>query len=64
MIRGTCILPEGTGTSVKVCVFAADEFHEELKQVGADMIGNEQFLTDIGNEKIEFDKIICSQEMI
>ena len=30
MIRGTCVLPAGTGKEVRVCVFADNEFHEEL----------------------------------
>ena len=30
MIRGTCVLPAGTGKEVKVCVFADLEFHEDL----------------------------------
>ena len=64
MIRGTCILPEGTGKSVKVCVFAAKDLHDELTAVGADIIGNESTLLDIANGNIEFDKLICSQEMV
>jgi len=44
MIRGTCVLPSGTGKEVKVCVFADGEFHQELKEVGADFIGNDQTL--------------------
>ena len=41
MIRGTCILPAGTGKEVKVCVFADSAFHEDLKAVGADIIGTD-----------------------
>jgi len=64
MIRGTCVLPAGTGKEVKVCVFADPEFHSELTAAGADVIGDEQVMTDIGNGKIEFDKIICTQDHI
>ena len=64
MIRGTCILPEGTGKEVKVCVFASSELHEELQAAGADIIGSEDTLADIASEKIEFDKLLCSQDMI
>lgn len=60
MIRGTCVLPAGTGKEVKVCVFADPEFHDQLTAVGADVIGDDQIMTDIGNGKIEFDKIICT----
>jgi hypothetical protein len=41
MIRGTCVLPAGTGKEVKVCVFADGEFHADLKSVGADFIGTD-----------------------
>lgn len=64
MIRGTCTLPAGTGKEVKVCVFAGSELHDELKAVGADILGDEKTLLDIANEKIEFDKLLCSQEMV
>ena len=29
-VRGTCVLPAGTGTEVKICVFAGQEFHDEV----------------------------------
>jgi large subunit ribosomal protein L1 len=64
MIRGTCILPSGTGKEIKVCVFADGEFHSELKEAGADILGNDQVLIDIGNGNVPFDKIICTQEHI
>ena len=60
MIRGTCVLPAGTGKEVKVCVFADGEFHSDLKEVGADFIGNDQTILDIANGIIPFDKIICT----
>lgn len=41
MIRGTCVLPAGTGKEVRVCVFADGEFHEQLKEIGADVIGDD-----------------------
>lgn len=40
-IRGTCVLPAGTGNVVKVCVFASDEFHAELRAIGVEQIGND-----------------------
>ena len=63
-VRGICILPAGTGKEVKICVFAGEEFHEELKANGADFIGNDQMLQDIGDGKIEFDKIIATPEQM
>ena len=60
-IRGTCILPAGTGNEVKVCVFTDEELHENAKAAGADVIGDENLLKEISQgAKIEFDKIICT----
>jgi len=64
MIRGTCVLPSGTGREVKVCVFAASDFHAELEAVGADIIGTEQILKDIADNKVDFDKLIAAQDQI
>lgn len=64
MIRGTCVLPAGTGKEIKVCVFADNEFHDALKEVGADFIGSDQILADIAAGIVPFDKIICTQEHI
>ena len=64
MIRGTCVLPAGTGKEIKVCVFADSEFHDDLRAVGADVIGSEETIADIAEGKIEFDKIICTQEFV
>uniref|UniRef100_A0A7S3CND1 Ribosomal protein n=1 Tax=Strombidium rassoulzadegani TaxID=1082188 RepID=A0A7S3CND1_9SPIT len=63
-IRGTCILPAGTGKEVRICVFADSEFHDELEKVGADAIGSDEMLAEFAKGNIEFDKIICTQEFL
>ena len=62
MIRGTCLLPSGTGKEVKLCVFSSSDFHDDLKSVGADIIGNEDTLKEIAAGNIDFDKLICTEE--
>ena len=64
MIRGTCILPNGTGKEIKVCVFADKEFHNDLTEAGADIIGTDQIISEIADGKIDFDKMLCTQEYI
>ena len=64
MIRGTCVLPAGTGKEIKVCVFADQEFHEDLTEAGADVIGSDAILTEIANGNIPFDKLICTQDYL
>lgn len=64
MIRGTCVLPAGTGKEIKVCVFADNEMHAQLREVGADFIGNDQIIQEISEGKVPFDKILCTDEFI
>ena len=64
MIRGTCVLPGGTGKDVRVVVFSDVELHDQLVAAGADAIGNDKILKDFSNGEINFDKIICTPEQI
>ena len=61
-MRGTCILPAGTGQTVRVCVFADKEFHEQLGVLGADVIGSDAVIKEMSEGTINFDKIIATQE--
>ena len=63
-IRGTCVLPAGTGKEVKICVFANNEFHSDLEKAGADFIGTDKTIAAIGEGNIEFDKIIATPEFM
>ena len=44
MVRGTVVLPNGVGKSIKVLVFAKGEKEKEAKEAGADFIGAEEFV--------------------
>ena len=59
-VRGTCVLPAGTGKQVKICVFAGEEFAKQIQEIGEIQIGNEAVLKDISEGKTEFDKIIAT----
>lgn len=61
-IRGTCMLPAGTGKDVKVCVFADKEFNDKLVEAKADIIGDDHILKQIAEGTIEFDKIIATPD--
>ena len=43
-IRGTCVLPAGTGKEIKIAVFADKEMENEVKAAGADYFGNDELL--------------------
>lgn len=62
-IRGTCVLPAGTGKEQKICVFTGGDMHEDATKAGADMIGNDKLLLEMAEGgKIEFDRIIATPD--
>lgn len=59
-IRGTCVLPAGTGKTVKVCVFADAEMESKVLEAGADVFGTADLIKQMGEGKIDFDKLIAT----
>jgi len=64
MIRGTVVLPHGTGKSVRVAAFVSPEKEAEAKKAGADIVGSEILLADIAAGKIDFDVLVTSGDMM
>ena len=64
MVRGVVSLPNGTGKSVRVAVFAKDEKAEEAKAAGADIVGGDDLAKQIQDGKIDFDRCIASPDMM
>ena len=64
MVRGTVDLPNGTGKSVRVAVFARGPKAEEAKEAGADIIGAEDLMETVQGGKIEFDRCIATPDMM
>jgi len=58
------VLPAGTGQKVRVCVFAGEEFNEAVLANGADAIGNDAILKEMGEGVLNFDKIIATPEQM
>lgn len=64
-VRGTVILPHGTGKSVRVLVFAKGEKEREAREAGADHVGGEDLVKKITTENwLEFDKAIATPDMM
>lgn len=59
-IRATVSLPNGTGKTIKVAVFAPETDHASAKKAGADIVGDETFLSQLDKEVIDFDVLIAT----
>lgn len=64
MVRGSVILPSGTGKVVRVAVVAKDVKADEAKAAGADIVGAEELIDDIQAGKIDFDVLIATPNMM
>lgn len=62
VVRGSIVLPAGTGKSVRVAVFTSGDKIEQAKAAGADMVGMEDLAEIIKTNKVSFDIIIASPE--
>ena len=62
MIRGAVVLPNGTGKTVRVAVFAKGVKMDEAKAAGADIVGNDDLVEDIQAGNINFDVLIATPD--
>ena len=64
MVRGTTVLPHGTGKKVRILVFAKGEKEQEARQAGADFVGAEDLLEKIKTGWLEFDSAIATPDLM
>ena len=64
MVRGVISLPNGTGKTVRVAVFARGAKADEAKAAGADIVGAEDLMEIIQSGKIEFDRCIATPDLM
>jgi large subunit ribosomal protein L1 len=63
-VRGVVNLPHGTGKLVRVAVLAKDAKAKEAEEAGADKVGHEELLREIEAEKLDFDILITTPDMM
>jgi large subunit ribosomal protein L1 len=64
MVRGTVVLPHGTGKEMKVLVFAQGEKEKEAREAGSDFVGGEELVEKISQGWLDFDKAIATPDMM
>ncbi len=64
MVRGVCNLPNGTGRTVRVLVFATGPKAEEATEAGADIVGAEELAEEIQGGRMDFDRVIATPDMM
>lgn len=64
MVRGSVVLPNGLGKTVRVLVFAKGDKEKEALDAGADFIGNEEIIEKIKGGWFDFDRVIATPDMM
>ncbi len=64
MVRGVVAMPNGTGKTMRVAVFARDAKADEAKKAGADLIGAEELAEAIQGGESNFDRVIATPDMM
>ncbi len=64
MVRGVVNLPNGTGKTVRVAVFAKDAKADEARAAGADIVGADDLVAEVQAGNINFDRVIATPDMM
>ncbi len=64
MVRGSTVLPNGTGKEIEVLAFAKGEARREAEEAGADYLGDEETVERIEDGWLEFDEVVSTPDMM
>lgn len=64
MVRGTVVLPHGTGKKIRVAVFCKGEHERQAKDAGADLVGGTELIDKVAGGFLDFDCCIATPEMM
>jgi large subunit ribosomal protein L1 len=64
IVRGTTVLPHGTGKTMRVAVFAEGDKAREAQEAGADLVGSEDLAKQVQEGKFDFDVAIATPDMM
>lgn len=64
MVRGVCQLPNGSGRTIRVGVFARGDKADEAKAAGADVVGAEELVEQVQKGELNFDRCIATPDMM
>ena len=64
MVRGSAVLPHGTGVKVRILVFAKGDKEKEARDAGADIVGGEEMVEKVKGGWLEFDRAIATPDLM
>ena len=64
MVRGTVVLPHGTGKKVRIAVFCRGEAEKEAQEAGADIVGAQELIDKVAGGWMDFDYVVATPEMM
>jgi len=64
MVRGSAVLPHGTGVKVRILVFAKGDKEKEARDAGADIVGGEDMVEKVKGGWLEFDRAIATPDLM
>jgi len=63
-LRTSLVLPNGTGNSIRIAVLTEADYVEEVMKMGADVVGADDLLEEIGNGNLNFDLLITTPQLM